>query len=92
MKRTFLSALIALAGLAAIGAAIFATQIGIAHNPSWGRGRTLVLILGSIIILGALALIIIPEKFLAAIRIFTTSGAQQLKPVDTQKSNHKVLC
>jgi hypothetical protein len=78
MKRSFLSALTALAGLVVVGVAIFATQIGIDHNTNWGKGRILVFILGSIVILGSLVLFIIPEKFLASIRSSTTTQRNNL--------------
>src|SRR5512142_1523888 len=45
MKR-YLAALVLLAGMVLAAAAIFANQIGLDHNPEWGRGRILLLSTG----------------------------------------------
>ncbi len=52
MRRKLVSILFLLLGLALMGAAVFATMLGLDHNPEWGRGRIGALILGVLIASG----------------------------------------
>lgn len=51
MKNKWISIPVIVAGLFIVGMAVFASQIGLDHNASWGRGRIAFLLIGVLVLL-----------------------------------------
>ncbi len=92
VKKTFTQFFYTLIGLAFMGAAIFAHQLGLDHSPGWGKERVMVLVLGVLVTIGGIfAPFLFSHGIKAAAALQRIAARIRDHPLFSRMTDHRIV-